>query len=258
MFTLRDLLEDLAFGPLNNLAIGGDGKGVIPAHMEARVLSYINRSLLEMYSKFILVEKEVVIRVMLDRTLYPLRKIHADSFYLPGPEWSQPACCCTPGSDVTEVCRCSNSVPKFIADSLAFPFEEDIIRILHVFDEDGIEVPLNDSSDAYSVFTPAPDVLQIPDPIDRTFFAVNYQARHRVLQPGECHQKIILPLGLKAALEAHVAYQVFSSMNGQEHTAKAQEYYSRYDLLCTDAEYKDLTLTSMTQDNCKLFTRGFV
>jgi hypothetical protein len=258
VFTLGDLFEDLAYGPLNQLAIGGDGSGMVPDYQEARLVSYINRALLELYSKFILSEKEFVIRVQQDRTLYPLRKIHADSFYVPTREWSQEACCCDPSGDVTQVCGCQNSVTKFIADSPAFPFEEDIIRILHVFDDDGIEVPINDQSDVFTVFTPAPDVLQIPDPQQRTSFAVNYQARHKVLEGCDCFQRIYLPLGLKPALEAHVAYQVFNSMNGQEHSAKAQEYYARYDMMCTDAEYKDLTVTSIAQDNCKLFRRGFI
>ena len=245
MIRLGDLFEDLAFGPLNNLSIGGDGKGMVPSHMEARVLSYVNRALLDLYSKYILLEKELVVRVMTDRTSYHLTSDHADTANLPD-------------CDGVPAPPCVLLVDKYIADTEDCPFEDDIIRILHVYDDDGVEVPINDSSDMYSVFTPAPDVLQIPDPYNKTAFFVAYQARHPIIDCCDCSQEIILPLGLKGALEAHISYQVFSSMNGQEHSAKAQEYYARYEMLCTDVEYKDLALTSMTQDNCKLFRRGFV
>lgn len=235
---LRELMTQLSFGVLSNLAIGGEGSGVIPASQEQRLVRLIEQSLLALFGRFNLIEKDLYLRTSEVRTVYPLQVEHARTNPLIG-------------------------VEKFILDTAFAPFTGDVLKILEVADEDGRILPLNDAGDPCSVFTPSFDVVQVPQPgghgIARGFTVV-YQARHpRLVAVGEgaLQQRLLVPDVLVPALEAHVAYQVISPMNGAEHAQKGAELLSRYEMICAEVESRDLATTSIIQTNSKFEDRGF-
>ena len=230
---LNELFSNLSFGPLANLSVGGDGIGMIPFEHEARLTSFVNKSLLALFSRFPLLEKEVIVRAYDGKTLYPLKKIYADT-------------------DATVVPQ------KFIADSAVDPFLEDVIKILAIYDELGQPMPLNNTGEPTSLFTPLFDMVQIPLPKTGDIYYVLYRGKHPVLVPGVADQDVNIPDILQTALEAHVAYQVFSPMNGQEHKATASEHLSTYEMLCSNIEMQDLLQTSSVSNHDKLEARGFV
>ena len=232
---LQEFLARLSYGPLSNLALGSDGSGVIAPAQVTRLTRLTEQGLLALYGRFVLQSKELLIRASRSRTSYPLIRAHA---------LSDP----TIGID------------KFIIDTPAVPFQGDVLRVLQVFDEYGCERALNDTGNETGVFTPAPDILQLPlDPggtraVDG--YSVLYQARHPALT-GE-NPPLLVPDSLLSALEANVAYHVFTAMNGQEHSAKGAEWLSRYEMLCAEVEGRDLVSSSVTTTHSKLHDRGFV
>lgn len=231
--TLDDVFTSLANGILSNLAVGGDNSGVIPSQHYGKVCSAVNGSLLALYGRFLLHEREVAILAHDGILTYPLKRIHAVTDTTPG-------------------------VLKFIVDTAEDPFTEDVIKILTIFDEDGGEMGLNNEEDPDTLYSPTPTTLQIMQPVTGDVYFVNYQAKHPKLTPSNLSQEILLPEILMAALEAHVAYQIMSPMNGQEHAAKASEHLSRYEMLCAEVVDKDLVGTSLGNDTSYKFElRGF-
>lgn len=230
---LSDLLQNLSFGELQNLAIGGDGSGAIPAAHQPRLISLANQSLKALFTKFNLLEKEVIVAAQDDITIYYLQKAHA----------------------VTDA---TAGVTKYLTDSASAPFLGDVAKVLTVYNEAGEDLPIDDPEDTKSVFLPAYDVLQIPQPVTGNSYFVMFQAQHPLLSMADLTQNIMLPYALEPALQAHIAFRIFSGMNGQEHAAKAQEQYQLYQKICQDAEDKDLTTTSQSQRNDRFDLRGWI
>lgn len=230
---LSDLFTSLSYGVLSNLAIGGEGSGTIPVAHENRLVDHTNQSLLAIYGRLPILEKEVAIRAYDGMTIYPLKKKFADT-------------------DPTVVPQ------KFISDTLTDPFLEDVIRVLSVWDEEGEEVPLNDPDDEASLYLPAPTTLQIPQPVTGNAYFVLYQARHPLLVQDDLTQELTLPEVLHDALMHHIAYKVLSPMNGQEHAAKAGEHLQTYEMIVSRIEQDNLLGTSLLNGNTKLHERGFI
>jgi hypothetical protein len=232
---LSELFERLSLGVLSNLAIGGEGSGTIPVQHQVRLALFANTALQTLYARFNLLERELVLRLYTGFYTYDLKAEHADT------------------ADV--------SAWKFIEDNSGNIFTEDVVKVLQIFNEDGDELNMNDPGDETAVYTPTSTSLLVPFAEDGDCLHVLYQAKHPVISrdlPLDLTQAIILPEPLVPALEAHIAYQVFSSMNGQEHSVKAAEYLARFDAICLEAEVRDLASTSLIQTHTKLEDRGFI
>lgn len=236
---LGDFFSDLSYGVLSTLSIGGDGTGTIPDGHHAQLVSLTNMGLQALHRRFHLIESEVVIRTYSDLTLYPLRKIHADTDSTTG-------------------------VRKFIADSIQRPFLEDVAKILGTYDEIGTPIPLNDKDASISLWTPSYDTIQIPGPEDDGAVFILYRANHAKLSPGpiggpaDLNQEITLPATLTQALAAYVAYLVLSPKVGQEMSGKGAEQFQIYESICAEVESQDLASTSDVENHSKLQERGFV
>lgn len=240
--TLDEIIDDLSYGSLSNLAIGSSGKGSIPDADQARIVHHINRGLTKLHSRFVLYQRELYIRIQEDVHLYPLLRQAGESYH-----------------DHTT----SNPPMRYIIDSAEAPFSEDVIRILgcwrpsKIDPTDLVEVPLNDENAEESVWTPATSTLQILDGKAGDIYHVMYQADHYRLRTGVGPQKVYLPEILYEALEHYVAYKIFGSMNGEEHTIKAQEHRNTYESVLLRAIDLDLVKAVSVSTNVKLELRGF-
>jgi hypothetical protein len=231
--TLNELLTTLSHGSLSNLRVGGDGTGQIPTEHEAKVIGFVNQALLALFTRFVLSEKEVVVRAQDDVINYPLKQANADN-----------------DSNTTSL--------KYIQDTVADPFKGDVIKISTVFDEGGVELNINRKSDVNSLYSPSPKVLQIPKPVTGNVYYVYYQASHAKLSSADLDQEVEIPVPLEEALEAYVAYKTLSPMNGPEHSAKAIEHFQRYEMICEAVEKNDLVGSSIVTSYLDKFEeRGF-
>lgn len=236
---VSELFYRLSVGELSNLAMSNEGNGEIRQQDQGKLLVYTNAALMAVHKRFVLNTKEVLIETIDHIVNYHLKVQFALS---------------------------SNSTErnKYIIDSVGSPFTGDVIRILEVYDAMKWKLPLNDPGHSESLFTPGPNVLQVPNPINRMALSVMYQANHDPLEflglknEEVLAQHIEMPEFLESALLNHVAYKVFSHLNGAEHQSKAQEYIAMYEAECSEIEENDLIGQSQSTTQTKLQERGFV
>lgn len=233
---LNELFRDLALGELSNLSVV-ENNTIIP-EKRPQIVNYANEALLTLCSRFVLIEKDMLVEMREATTNYHLLKRYAISQYdesNPADRWNLP----------------------YIMDTIGEPFEEDVIKILSVYNSFGIKLPLNDLDNVLSVFNPQSTVLQVPFPIAGQALAIEYQAKHPTLDHCECEDEIQLPDVLHRALKAYIASKMFMHMNTQESTAKGQEHSLTYEAICLEVVEKDLVSSSSSTTNLKLFKRGF-
>lgn len=232
---LEDLYQRLSYGELNNLSMAADGNGAILESGQPRVALYANEALVRLYTTFVLRTNSLIITPLDHITNYHLKKRFAFS----------------------ERDR-SDEDSHYIQDLDDEPFQEDVIKVLEVYDGTGRAVPLNDAEQPLSVFTPQTLMLQIPNAWNGQVLSLLYQASHPKLDPTNPHSIIELPEVLHGALTAFIAHKVYSHMNTAESSAKAQEHMATFMSICTDIVEKDLVATSILQSNTLFHKRGWI
>ena len=234
---LNDLFQDLALGELSNLSMV-ENNTIIPGR-RPKIVSYANEALLALHSKFVLKEKDLLIEMREGVTNYHLLKRYAMSHFdkdNPPDRWNMP----------------------YILDMVADPFQEDVIKILSVYNSFNEKLPLNDQENSCSVFSPQSNLLQVPSPIPGQALAIEYQAKHPPLTHCQCEDEIQLPDVLWRALKAYVAAKTCSHMNTQEMTAKGQEHMLIYETICQEVIDRDLVNTSSSTTNTRFQKRGWI
>lgn len=232
-----ELFRRLSFGELSNLSIANGGQGQLAEEKHPQMIQYTNEGLLQIYSRFLLKEKNLILE----------QSEHVINYHL-----------------MREYSVSSNSAEvrhRYIVDCAESPFTEDVIKILAVYDTYGCQLPLNDLENPKSLFTPQPNTLQIGTPVDGIQLALMYQARHRVLHDTPdtiMEQEITLPFFLEGALQNFVGYKTYSHMNGRENIIKGNEYLAAYEATCVNVEQRDLVNQSFHTSHSKLEQRGFV
>lgn len=229
---LGELFTNLSLGELSNLSLGTDGAGSIADVHKPKIIRHINAGLLRIYSRFILLEKILLVEQLEGKTTYPLRKEFAESEYVAG-----------------------TSPYPYIKD-LGEPFTDDVIKILGVYDTLGRKLSINDDDDAVSIFTPQGKVLQVPAPVPTALLSVNYQAKHPTVV-NDPDQDINLPDVLEDALTEFVAWKVYSNINTQEAQAISQGHEANYEKICMEAVTFDLVNTSLSSSGNKFYKRGW-
>ena len=239
MYSVKELFADLSREELSNLAIGGEGSGSINEKSWGKLIGCTNEGLIRLHSRFVLKESEVLLTMFGHITNYHLSSKYALSKQEPEAE----GC-------------------FYINDLMGEPFEDDLIKVLTVNDSHGQPLPLNDPENPWSLFTPKFNVLQVTHPKEGMALSVVYQARHAKLGiedvDGVSPTDIDIPDVLYGALKGYISYKVFSHMNTQEATAKAQEHLSNFETICNEALDRDLVNTSLSFTSSCFEKRGFV
>lgn len=151
---LSDIFEHLTHGELSQLAIGiGDDGAVAPTDYP-KLVSYVNMGLLALYKRFPVLEKQLTIQQLDEVTRYNL---------------TYPYALYNTNSIIAEADR-------YIIDSATDLFLGDVLKVEQVFDELGEELPLNNSEEDTSLFTPSPLILQIPQPVAANSTFLLYRA----------------------------------------------------------------------------------
>lgn len=226
------LLRELALGELSNLSYVEDYQIVddrIP-----QVILAINGALRDLFSRVHLRESELTVQTLDWKVLYPLRVEHAVTNPTPG--------------------------LKYILDTPARPYTGDLVKIVSVTNEIGLQLPINDVEDWASVFLPTQDTVQFNHPGAGQVFFVQYQALHPVVKDagdGILEQDIHIPEALIELLRMKVAYNLISPMAGQEFSIRAQmldaSYESKLAMVVTQNDVSDQGVST----NTKLHKRGY-
>lgn len=231
---LKELYRRLSFGELSNLSISGEGSGDIAEAKRPIVVLLANEALRELYKKFVLREKNLILEQIEGKTLYRLEPM----FSLTNAESSG--------------CEC-----PYIIDNPDEPFNDAVLKILNVYDSAGNELVLNDQDDPCSVFTPQVNVLQVPNPMGGLPLTINYQTYPREINETDLEDTIDIPMVLEKALTSYIAGHILGNMNTQESNAKSQEHLLRFEAICAEAEQKDLLSNSSVSSNTKFEKRGW-
>jgi len=231
---LSELFQKLSFSTLSNLVIGGEGSGVIKPTYYPRLLSVITEGLTDLHTRFPLREKEVTLQLFDEVAHYFFRREHSISA----------------GTDYY----------RYIQDTPFEPFVNDILRVEQIFDEVGCELLLNDESECCSLFTPSFDSLLVTHPSKDTILRVSYRANHpaiplTVTDPSTV--EVSIPDSHTRALCLYVAGAIYSSMNGQEHTLKGQEFRTYYEAECEFIGQHNLDNAGIAQTNKKPMLGGW-
>lgn len=238
--TLLELLKDLTYGELSSLKIGE----LIPGEFQSepdpsryeQLLSHINMGLLELYKRFFLLSREVYVELHEEISTYMLHSKYAQT------------------NDE------SSEDPKYIMDTDAEPFLDDILRIEEVYDEAGDKLGINDVNDPLSIYTPSYRTFQVPYPNDDITYAVQYRASHPTIVWTEDLNPSTVDIGcpnsLREALLYYVASRCYSAMGGDS-GIEGNDYFQRFENSCRVVN--DLGLEIQTEPlNWRFDDKGWV
>lgn len=151
---LKDVFDQLTAGEFSQLNIGGAKLGEIQEKDWATVASHITLGLTALHRRFNLRQGRISLALTADKEFYPL-----DSKYAVANTRSK-----EPADN------------RFILDSIANPFRDDLLKIERVL-LNGSEVALNDPLAVESVIEPRAGLLQVPPDWEGTL-QVRYRANH--------------------------------------------------------------------------------
>lgn len=239
---IETLFKDLAVSELSNSTFSN--AGVIKLDRRETVVLHANEGLLRLHTRFLLKTKDVIIEMRDGITNYHFLNRYTLSRYVP------------PEND--EDCTPYECLP-YIIDMGREQFNEDVIKVLEVWDSTNRRLPLNDPDNSNSLFTPQPNILQVPSPKLWNSLSVMYQANHEILSLEEGgHTKITLPPVLVPALRSYIAYKVYSNMNTQEAVASASNFLGAFNQLCDEVTEGDLVNSSSSSTNTRFNKNGWV
>lgn len=236
MIKLDSLFKSLALSVLNNTSVVTDNKLNVEPDKQEYILEFINEAVTRLHSRFILKTNTLYLEMREGRTNYPLLARYSYMNYDP-----------------------AESEYPFIRDTPSHPFEEDVIKVLEVYDNLGRRRRLNDSNDPTGLFTPRPDTLQCIRPKHCEILSISYQARHPVIQLDEGNkQEIDVPDTLLPAVKYWVGYSYYTGLNTAETAGKASEYLQMYEAICKEVEDYDLANGSDCTTNGLFEKRGWL
>jgi hypothetical protein len=234
---LSNFFEQLTYGELAQLALGGRDITAIAAEDYPAIVSHINLGLTDLYKRFPLKTNEVIIQ------LYD----HIQTYYLM--------------SKYAATNADSSEPIKYIMDSVYQPFTDNVLRIEQVFNEMGEERTLNDENDPLTVLTPQFNAVTIPYNESSNAIAVVYRAAHDRIVVTDTFDpatvELTLPHYLVEALMLYVTARVLSSTGGGQNLNEASAFMARYELACRQVSDLNLLNTENTS-NHRLEHNGWV
>lgn len=235
---LSEVFEMLQYGELANLSLSGDIDEPVGIREQdyPALINHINLALTDLHTKFNLKEKEVVIQQYEGLPYYELESKYAQT----NTESVEPV--------------------KYIMDTEFNPFVDDVLRINAAFDEGGCEIPINDENDCTSIFLNSYKRIQVPYPDPDNAMWITYRANHEKLSTSnpDLTKEVNIPAYCVEALLSYVASRVHSQRTSQEAQALSVNLMSKYQMICTQIEEKNVLHNSPSNTNFKLGERGWV
>ena len=231
---LKEVLEHLSYSEFAHIKLGGATLGSIEVADRPQIVSFINLGLSDLYKKFLLSEKEVIIQQFANISEYV---IHSDNSVSKG-----------------------TATYQYVKDTALIPFQDDLLKIEQVFAEDGVEYPLNDANDELAVFTTRYDTIQIQNPDDANAVSVTYRAKAVKLSttaPDPDTMDVPLPDTLLTALLAFIAHRAHKPMASETNRA-GSDYLGAYLALCAEAELYGTASNIVFENTHRFENNGWV
>lgn len=233
---LSEFFDQLTLGELAQVSIGGKPKGEISQSDYPTIIGHINLGLTRLHTRFLIREDELFIQ----------QYDHIAEYVL-DPKYAQT--------------NTGSAEPyKYIADTVANPFLDNVLRIERVYDENGAEVPLNDSQVENSVYTPNYRTIQIPTANSNNSISVVYRGNHPKIDRYTIDLSAVsieLPPSFYEALLYFVASRVHAPMGPTELGSESNNYFMKYEAACQTLERYNM-LHEDNETNTRLEMNGWV
>lgn len=246
---LQDIFDQLSTAEFSMISIGGQPAGVINENNWSNLVNHINLGLTALYSRFTLKEGRITLQLIPNQTYYPITSAYAVNS------------------------RRGRADVRYLLDTPAQPFDDDIVKIIEVLTDGEIALELNDPLADYSVYTPSAAVLRVPKGMVTGDPATPDDLRtdNLTLVYRAFHPKVVIPLGFfdparvdvelpYSHLEALLWYVASRAHNpvgmGQEFNA-GNQFYAKYENACRQLENAGLQVDQGGQSG-RFERNGFV
>lgn len=218
---LQHVIDQLLFAELKQTYLGETPEALNDPQQRRKLLHVINRGLTELHKRFLLKEGRVLLLVQPDRYAY-----HLDPAYLEDSTSAEPV--------------------KYLR-SLEQPFRGGFHSIERVYDQRGVELPLNDLGHPMSLRSPRFDWLYLPPGHDFTELTVVYRDNHPDISQTDLDADftqvtIDLPPAYLEALLLFVAARLVGAPAVEGGYREEQDFLMRFEAAC-----QQLTLLGLDQ-----------
>lgn len=238
---ISDILSQLTYGELRQVGLGGFEFGGVRTEDYPELVSHLNIALRNIYTRFPIKDKELIVCPVAGQTEYELSSEFAYS---------------------------SGNENWFILDTVEKPYTDDLLKIGTVYDSAGEVVSLNDHNDPYGVFTPSYKTIQIPLFSSGNLHLIYRMAPTIIVPPVDeddatevaafLNTEVYLPEPLEEAFYSYVEYRVHKSRGGELGIATAAAAKQNYDLLCAEIEKRDVLNSPSVATNVRPELNGWV
>lgn len=243
---LQEIFDQLTYGELSQISIGGGEAGAIRPEDYARMTAHVNLALTALYKRFKLKNGEFTLLLQPGVYTYPLAYQYC-------------------------VANTRSRAPVKYMDDTAMPFKDNLLKVENVYSELGFEFNVNNASDVYSMNTPVQRTLVVPkdivdmkdtlpEDLKTDKLKVVYRANHPKVSvedydPDEI--ELELPETHVDALLLYIAARVHTPAGIGEAESTGNNYYAKYELACQNLESQDYQIDHGTQYN-KMIRNGWV
>lgn len=227
---LSQVLEQLKYGELRHLKLGD----LATDDERKTVIGAINLGLVELHKRFYLIAKQVLLETQENVYEYYLNEVLSGSNNL-------------------------NVDPhNYLDTSFNDIYNNDLLKIERIFNEDNEELPLNNDTEESSFFTPQYNIIRVPLDYPPKKAIIEYRARPETLSTDtDCENvDIPLPIALLEPLLLFVAYRVGRILNPDQ-TQETMNYFQLYEESCKRIENLGFQIV-FRRTNEKLDLRGWV
>lgn len=207
---VQTYIGDLVEGHLANLFMSDTGE--IRKSDIGKIVSGMNSALQRLFTRLPLLEKEVLVIMKSHITKYRLQSkyslLHGDPDLL----------------------------DRYIWDPVE-KFEDDVVQVIAVYDDEGKKRPLNDYRSIFSVYTPNQSTLDVPVVVEDEPLSVHYQATH----PKLVDEESVVSLGstiIELPFLHLTAHHVLNSIGSQDALQKAMLHSQAYEVAIREIEDK--------------------
>lgn len=221
---LQKLFEHLTLGELKQLGIGGyEEYKAIQEKDYPEIVSHLNLGLINLYTRFPMLEKELVLETRIDQQLYVLSSKYSE----PNEGWY-----------------------------IRGEYKDDLIRINSAYIGD-VELSINDEYAPAGIYLPSYNSIQIPFATGSEEINIIYRAKPEEV-PLDLEYEIPVPDVLTEALLVYVEYRIRKSMGGDQGTALGQQALQLYEMMCSEVERKNILNNADNSVCVRARTRGWV
>lgn len=233
---LSEVFEQLTHGELAQLHIGGAENAGITRESYSAMVSHINLGLTNLYTRFLLKEGTLFIKRQTGKSTYVLH------------------------SKYQEGNRRSPEAVRYIQEGT--DFQDDILKVERVYDEQGNELGLNNEGDDETLTTPSYNMLVVPTEAKVDVMKVVYRANHPRLNnedsdidPSEV--ELELPYSHLEALLLFIASRVMNPVGMSSEFHDGNNYAAKYEHACQLLERQNLRVDK-TSHNDRFHSKGWV